>query len=998
MDNRLYCILEELANYNVSFEQNISHIRAIEDEFKTPITQIKEDFEKVSDCFRVCHINPTSVQAHRDEIFRLAEATDMDAIGVSETNMKKNTLKSRITMPGYKVYRKDRTYADRGGVCLYLKENIKAKIINLKFQEEAPEVICVEAEMNKTKVLFSVLYKPPRFSYRVLDGVLEELAFLTTKYEHSILMGDLNIDQLKKDKPAYRYLENSFIQPLQLTQLITDPTWITKDRESLIDLMMVTSAESVKTSGVADFLGLNQHCIIYMAYGIKRTKNKPQYIMRRDYRNFNETDFCNDMEKAPWGNIYSCEENEIDQQVTIIENIYTEIIDKHAPMRRIKIRKPAPTQWINDEIIQAMDQRDKYKAKFNKYKDPFILETYKTLKNHVNYLVRKAKYKDFNERINNKVKDSKSFHLALKSCSVIDSRKKKSQEVKYDPDKLNQCFTKHNNANVNEEMISREINKILSSISPFSLYFRQVSELEVKKIIRTFKSNAAGIDGINTFFVKKSINYSVHALTEVINSSIKWSIFPEKWKKAIVIPIPKCDEPTLEKDYRPISLLNVFAKILEKVVAIQLIEYFINTGLFDKFQSAYKKYHSTTTALLHILDEILKSLDKNEITVMTLLDYSKAFDTANHRLILAKLKALGLTESACNWISSYLHERKQKVSTSKGLSQEITLKNGVPQGSILGPILFTVLTSDLHKSLQHCKYHTYADDTQIYKSGNLTDINTIIRHMNTDLASISNFSKTNCLKLNYTKNKFIIFASKNNLKLLKNMVLDPITIDGQTVERETVVRNLGLYMDEELTFEYHINDLVRRAFGKLKTAWKCGKFLSANCKRIISESYVLSQFNYMDIIWRTATKRMWDKIQGLQNNCVRFIHKLRKYDHISADFNKLNTLNMNNRTTVHALSYMYKCVTYRAPTYLQEKIKYVSYTHDHDTRGRNELQCTQFNNRYGKRNFFNEVSSIYNKFTSKVELKQNCSILTFKKKTADFLLGCQKAGIDPELS
>ena len=154
----------------------------------------------------------------------------------------------------------------------------------------------------------------------------------------------------------------------------------------------------------------------------------------------------------------------------------------------------------------------------------------------------------------------------------------------------------------------------------------------------------------------------------------------------------------------------------------------------------------------------------------------------------------------------------------------------------------------------------------------------------------------------------------------------------------------------------------------------------------------------MDIIWRTATKRMWDKIQGLQNNCVRFIHKLRKYDHISADFNKLNTLNMNNRTTVHALSYMYKCVTYRAPTYLQEKIKYVSYTHDHDTRGRNELQCTQFNNRYGKRNFFNEVSSIYNKFTSKVELKQNCSILTFKKKTADFLLGCQKAGIDPELS
>ena len=998
MDNTINCILEELANYNVSFEENISKICTINDEFKTPITQIRDDFKKVSDCLRVCHINPTSVQAHRDEIFRLAEGTDMDAIGVSESNMKKNTLKSRITLPGYKLFRKDRTYADRGGVCLYLKEHIKAKKINLKYEDEAPELICVEAEINKTKILMGVLYKPPRFPYRVLENVMEELAFLTTKYEHTILMGDFNIDQLKKDKPAYKYLYNSFIQPLQLKQIITEPTWITKDKESLIDLMMVTSLENVKTSGVADFLGINQHCLTYLAYGVKRQKNKPQYIMRRDYRNFSETEYCKDMENAPWGNIYSYEEHEIDEQVTIMENIFTEIIDRHAPMRRIKIRKPAPTQWINDEIIQAMDQRDKYKAKFNKYRDPLILETYKTLKNQVNYLVRKAKYKDFNERINAKVKDSKTFHLALKTCSVIDSKKKKSEEVSYDPDKLNACFTKHNNANVDDDMIKEEIEKITANRSPFSLYFRQVSEVEVKKIIRSFKSNSAGIDGINTFFVKKSLNYSIHALTELINSSIKWSVFPERWKRAIVIPIPKCDEPTSEKDYRPISLLIVFAKILEKVIAIQLIEYFLNSGLLNKFQSAYKKYHSTTTALLHILDEILKSLNNNEITVMTLLDYSKAFDTANHALILAKLKALGLTESACKWISSYLHERKQKVSTTKGVSEEITLKNGVPQGSILGPILFTVLTSDLHKCLQHCKYHCYADDTQLYKSGTVNDIHIIIRQLNTDLDSVSKFSKTNCLKLNYDKNKFIIFASRTNLNLINNMVLEPITIDEQIVERETVVRNLGLYMDEELTFEYHINDLVKRAFGKLKTAWKCGKFLSETSKRIITDSYILSQFNYLDIIWRTCTKRMWDKIQGLQNNCIRFIFKLRKYDHISAEFQKLNTLNMHNRTILHALTYMFKCVNHKAPSYLTEKIQYVSNIHDHDTRARNEILCTQFNNRYGKYNFFNEVGSIYNKFTSKVDFKVNCSTFTFKKKVANYLLGCQQRGVHHQLT
>ena len=180
------------------------------------------------------------------------------------------------------------------------------------------------------------------------------------------------------------------------------------------------------------------------------------------------------------------------------------------------------------------------------------------------------------------------------------------------------------------------------------------------------------------------------------------------------------------------------------------------------------------------------------------------------------------------------------------------------------------------------------------------------------------------------------------------MVLEAITIDEQIVERETVVRNLGLYMDEELTFEYHINDLVKRAFGKLKIAWRCGKFLSETSKRIITDSYILSQFNYLEIIWRTCTKRMWDKIQGLQNNCTRFIFKLRKYDHISAEFQKLNTLNMQNRTTLHALIYMFKCVNHKAPSYLTEKIQYVSNIHDHGTRARNDILCIQFNKRYGK--------------------------------------------------
>ena len=997
MDNRHDTILKELANYNISFENNISHFRSLGKEFMSPIDKINQDFKKFNNSFRVCHINPTSVQAHRDEIFRIADATDMDVIAVSESNMKKSTLRSRITLPGYRLIRKDRTHADRGGVCIYIKDNIPAKKINLRYQDLAPELLCVEVEINKTKALVGVLYKPPKIKYDILENVLEELAFLTTKYKHTILMGDFNINILKKNTPAYRYLLNAFIEPLQLTQLIKEPTFNRENSESLIDLMLVSSPNNAKISGVVDFLGVNQHCLIYMAYGLQRSKSKPQYVKRRDFRNFNEEQFCKDMESAPWGNIYNFEENEVDLQVNIMENIFSEIIEKNAPMRVIKIRKPKPTQWINDEIIQAMDNRDKYKAKYNKYKDPGIFEIYKQLKNEVNYMVRRAKIKDFNERVNNKVSNAKLFHMALKYCCVVESKKKDFGDTNLDPEKLNNCFTTHNNAEVDDQMIEEEVNKILSIASPFSLHFRQVSEVEVKKIVKTFKSNSAGIDGINTLFLKKSINYSVHALTEIINCSIKWCTFPKRWKKALVVPIPKVDDPTSEKDFRPISLLPVFSKVLEKVIAAQLIEYFINTDLYDKFQSAYKKYHSTTTALLHILNELLNSIDNDEIVVMTLLDYSKAFDTANHKLILAKLRALGLQDTACDWIASYLSERTQMVSTAKGVSKEITLKNGVPQGSILGPILFTVLTSNIHKYIQHCQYHCYADDTQLYISGKVGEINTLIRQMNEDLASIAKFSKTNCLKLNYDKNKFIIFGSKSNLNRIDHIRLDTIVIDGQTVDRERVVRNLGLHMDERLNFEYHVNNMVKRAFGKLKTAWKYGKFLSAQSKRIIAECYILSQFNYLDVVWRTITKRLWNKIQRIQNNCVRFICNLRKYDHISCEFKQLNTLNMNNRATLHSLTQIYKCVSIKAPVYLTDKIKYVSSTHEHNTRQKHEILVGQFNTRYGQQSFFTKVSSMFNRLMYKLDLKEMTFVATFKKKVLNYLLTCQNNDTDPGL-
>ena len=218
--------------------------------------------------------------------------------------------------------------------------------------------------------------------------------------------------------------------------------------------------------------------------------------------------------------------------------------------------------------------------------------------------------------------------------------------------------------------------------------------------------------------------------------------------------------------------------------------------------------------------------------------------TPNHRLILAKLKSAGFKSDSLTWISSYISGRSQKVVVDSQESSWEGVLNGVPQGSVLGPLLFTILISDISNVIKRGKYHLYADDTQLYYTCKVEDANATIEKINIDLENISNFSKRNCLKLNASKSKFIVIGSRQNLKKLKSTPLDDIKLGPDKIQREYAVKNLGILFDETMSWIKHVNLITARAYGKLKHVYRFKNFLSSKAKWNISETYILSQFNY----------------------------------------------------------------------------------------------------------------------------------------------------------
>lgn len=451
--------------------------------------------------------------------------------------------------------------------------------------------------------------------------------------------------------------------------------------------------------------------------------------------------------------------------------------------------------------------------------------------------------------------------------------------------------------------------------------FVPVTEESVRSILKNTVPKSCELDPIPTHLLYDNLDILLPTITKLINESLASGTVPEELKTAVVKPLLK--KPSLNKEelknYRPISNLPFLSKLLEKVVLQQLLTHLDANDLCNVFQSAYRAGHSTETALLRVVNDLLLAMDQNKVSLLLLLDLSAAFDTVDHQILLSRLQnTFGIQSTALQWFRSYLLDRKQFVSVGNVSSSVSHLQFGVPQGSVLGPVLFVLYTTPLSQLIQsHSVNHQlFADDTQLQQSSSPTSIHTLSSNLQSCTADIKTWMNTNQLKLNDDKTEALLFSPPN---LPFSCALPTgVSVGSHIIPFSDNARNLGFVMDSQLSMRQHVTRVCQIAFFELRRISSIRRYLSQDATKTIVTSCILSRLDYCNSLLMGTDKIVTQRMQIVQNYAARLILGASRRSPATPLLRTLHWLPISERIKYKVACICYNIITETAPSYLTE--------------------------------------------------------------------------------
>ncbi|KAJ1524049.1 hypothetical protein ONE63_010589 [Megalurothrips usitatus] len=419
------------------------------------------------------------------------------------------------------------------------------------------------------------------------------------------------------------------------------------------------------------------------------------------------------------------------------------------------------------------------------------------------------------------------------------------------------------------EAIQAAVDKYESLKVPVNdkFHFNYVYPSDLLQAVRTLRSNACGVDCITSFMIKNCIVELSPAILHIFNHSLQHGVFPDLWKIAKVRPLPKKRGASQLKEFRPISLLCILGKLLEKIVHAQTVSYLNSNGLLNPLQSGFKAGHSTASALLKVTGDIREAMGERKLALLVLYDFSNAFPSVHHKLLLSKLKCLGFSDAVLNWFESYLSGRKQFVEVNNIISSLLDIELGVPQGSVLGPLLYCLYVNDIDVVFHSSKFHLYADDLQNYITFHPPDYQTAIDTINTEANNLVQFAASHNLIINSAKTQVIIVG---NAKLLKKLPsnIPCVTVGNVNLPFKESVVNLGLTIDCNLNWEAHSRQISKKALGALQSIRRYRTLLPTDVKKKLTECLVFPIIDYCSPVTAGMPDQGITRIQRVREEAV----------------------------------------------------------------------------------------------------------------------------------
>jgi hypothetical protein len=933
--------LKEMPFYNLTNIQFINTVQSInqrinnilnDNKFQNFINQVTHEGQnKKSSCnyhdedsllcemnrtnydLKVLHINIRSLDKHGGELIAMLNALDNKFDVIALTEIGKNNVPNVAAMLS-DVYNVECQLPSIkcGGAALLVKKDIQYKERkDLQVLDNSLESVWIELFKNNEKIVIGCIYRHPNGDLSTFTNLLEfNVSKLNKENSRCVICGDLNIDALKVE---YHNPTNNFMNMLMVNNFIpqiTLPTRITENSVTLIDHIIIKT----QFNNIYDYMisgniyyDISDHLPNFLLLQfnqptkINDVKNRP-FVRIFGKNNLNK--FHDVMLRENWTEIYN-EKNPTAALQGFLSR-YSKHFEECFPLKRISRKRSKDKKWVTNGLLKCIHYKNKLYRSYLHNPSLANKVIYTKYRNALTKCLRKAEDSYYAKLIDDNkkniramwqifgpiIKNKKSDKIKTITSLLIDKQEITDKQII--ANKFNEHFTSIANNLVKNIPKTDDYNKYLKTSMAKNMFLMPTDTNEIKSIINRLNNNkATGPDNIHVKNVKLLHDILSPILCHITNTCFTEGDFPSQLKLARVIPIHKRNEYTNPSNYRPISLLSCLSKIVEKVINTRLVNFLNHHNILYPYQFGFRENHSTEMALIEIIENIRNNIDHNYYTGGIFIDLTKAFDLVNHSILLAKLNHYGIRGNVNKLFENYLKNRTQYVQIDKCKSQINEVTCGVPQGTVLGPILFLIYINDLPNSTNG-QIRLFADDTSLFLREK--DPHQLKQHMQIELEKLCQWFTSNRLIINAEKTQFSIYCRKN--KHIPDE-LNILSINNINLLRSHQVKYLGITVDENLNWRNHITNLEKSLIKIVRTFHLVKNWVPRNIKLKIYHAYIHSKIKYGICIYGAAGTVLLNKIQRLQNRAIKTLFNLDFYTptkNLLFDFKLLSVKDLYKQT------------------------------------------------------------------------------------------------------